>query len=298
VSENPDPRQTLDAWNQAAWCLAALALTTAGQQDGPLTAAAGQVLAAVGISDEPGWPPRGIEPPALRLFGQEAAAPLHQTAALLRTGRADWSAQSDESLLAQGLASAQAARMFARFALPQMGDLAERLAAPGARMLDVGTGVGAMAVGYAEVFPALHVLGIDVLDRVLDLARTTIAASPVADRVTVRRQDVADLTDDAGFDLAWVPAPFIPEPALRRGVSRITAMLRPGGWLMLGHGKYGLDPVHDAVSRLQTIAYGGTPLDEPAAQDLLTTNGLTSVITAVTPTGAPGITLARRAPET
>ena len=294
MTESPDLMQTLDAWDTAAWCLAALALATTGREETPLTLAAGQVLAAVGLVDEPGRPPRGVDPSTAHLLGHQAAAPLHKTSALIRTGRADWSAQSDESLLAQGRASAQGARAFAEFGLPHMSDLAERLAAPGARMLDVGTGVGALAVGYAEVFPALHVLGIDVLDRVLDLARQTIAASAVADRVSVRRQDVAELTDDAGFDLAWVPAPFVPEPALRRGLTRIAATLRPGGWVMVAHGKYGHDPVSDAVTRFQTVAYGGTALDEVAAEGLLADNGLTSVVTAPTPPGAPAITLGRK----
>ena len=83
-----------------------------------------------------------------------------------------------------------------------MGDLAGRVAAPGARMLDVGTGVAAMAVAFAQVFPQLQVVGIDVLDRALDLARRNIAASDVASRVTVRKQDVSGFSDDAGFDLA------------------------------------------------------------------------------------------------
>ena len=63
-----------------------------------------------------------------------------------------------------------------------MGDLASRLAAPGARMLDIGTGVGALAVGFGEAFPQLHVPGIDVLDRALGRARQTLAASGVAAR--------------------------------------------------------------------------------------------------------------------
>jgi SAM-dependent methyltransferase len=294
VTENQDLMQTLDAWDTAAWCLAALALATTGQEETALTVAAGQVLAAVGLVDAPGLPPRGVDPSAAHLLGHQAAAPLHKTSTLVRTGRADWSAQSDESLLAQGRASAQGARAFAEFGLPHMGDLAQRLATPGARMLDVGTGVGALAVSYAEVFPALHVLGIDVLDRVLDLARRTIASSAVSERVSVRKQDVAELTDDAGFDLAWIPAPFVPEQALRRGMSRIAATLRPGGWVMVAHGKYGLDPVSDAVSRFQTVAYGGTALDDAAARRLLTDNGLTSVATAPTPPGAPGITMGCR----
>jgi methylase of polypeptide subunit release factors len=178
------------------------------------------------------------------------------------------------------------------------GDLGSRLAAPGARMLDIGTGVGALAAGFAEAFPQLHVLGIDVLDRVLDraldLARQTLAASDVATRVTVRKQDVAEFADDAGFDLAFLPAPFIPQPALHAGLPRVAAVLRPGGWLMVGHGKFGGTPVQDALTRLKTIAYGGTPLDEAAACHLLRDAGLTSVRPVPTPPGAPAITIGQK----
>jgi SAM-dependent methyltransferase len=284
----------LDTWDTAAWCLAALSLATTGSQETPLTVAAGQVLAAVGLSEGPGRALRGVDAATAPLLGQQAAAPLHKTSTLVRTGQADWSAQSDDALLAQGRSSAQGARAFAEFGLPHLGDLGARLAAPGARMLDVGTGVGALAVGYAEVFPELHVLGIDVLDRVLDLARQTIAASAASERVSVRNQSVAELTDDDGFDLAWIPAPFVPETALRPGTARVVAALRPGGWLMLAHGRYGLDPVSDAVSRFQTVAYGGTVLDDAAARQLLTDNGLSSVMTAPGAPGAPGLTFGCR----
>ena len=291
MTEILDVMPTVEAWDQSVWCLAALALATDHREETPLTAAADRVLAAVGLVDEPGQPPRGVDPTVMHLLSSQAAAPLHQTSALVGSRKVDWSAQSDESLLAQGRASAQGARPFAQFLLPQMGDLAERLARPGGRMLDVGTGVGALAISYAEVFPLLDVVGIDVLAHALDLARLTIGSSTVSDRVTVRRQDVAELTDDAGFDLAWVPAPFIPEPALRRGLSQVATALRPRGWVMVAHGKFGLDPVRDALTRLKTLAYGGTPLDDAAAQRLLTENGLTSVTTALTPPGAPAITL-------
>ena len=175
-----------------------------------------------------------------------------------------------------------------------MGGLAERLAVPGARMLDVGTGVGALAGGFAQVFPQLHVLGIDVLDRALGLARQAIAASDVAARVAVRRQDVAGFADDTGFDLAFFPAPFIPQPAVRAGLPRVAAALRPGGWLMAGHGKLGGTPVEDALTRLKTIAYGGTPLEESAACRLLRDAGLTSVRPIPTPAGAPAITVGQK----
>jgi SAM-dependent methyltransferase len=290
----PSLQAAIQAWDEAAWSLAALALTAS--DDGPheLTAAARELLAANGLTGAPSdpLPDLGTLPPGQ--VASQAAASLHQASALVSGRGTRWSDQSDEALLAQGHTSAQAARDFARIVLPSIGDLPGRLAVPGARMLDVGTGVGALALGFAEVFPQLHVLGIDVLDRALRLASRTLAASGAATRVTVRKQDVAEFSDDAGFDLAWLPAPFIPQPALHAGLPRVAAGLRPGGWLLVGHGKFGGSPVQDALTRLKTIAYGGTPLDEATASRLLRDAALTSVGSVPTPPGAPAITIGQK----
>jgi len=216
---------------------------------------------------------------------------MHQASALAGGRGYDWRTQSDEALVAQGRMSAQRAVTVARFVLPVMGDLASRLAAPGARLLDVGTGAGALAVAFAQVFPQVHVLGIDILDRALGLARQAIAVSDVGARVTVRKQDVADFADDAGFDLAWLPAPFVAGPALHGGLPRVVAALRPGGWLIVGHSKFGGTPTQDALTRLKTLAWGGTLIDDTAACQLLRKAGLTSVRTVPTPAGAPAITI-------
>jgi SAM-dependent methyltransferase len=290
----PDLLAAIAAWDQAAWSLAALALVAAG--DGPpgITATAQQLLSACGITAAPGQPVPGGDTAAARQLASLAAAPLHQAAALASGRAISWSDQSDQALLAQGVASAYGARAFAQLVLPVMGDLGSRLAAPGARMLDIGTGVGALAVAFARVFPQLHVLGIDVLDRPLDLARQSIAASDVASRVTVRKQDVAGFTDDTGFDLAYLPAPFVPRPALQAGLLRAAAALRPGGWVFVARGKFGGTPAEDVLTRLKTLVYGGTPLDEAEASDLLRRAGLTSVRPVPTPQGAPGITIGQK----
>jgi predicted O-methyltransferase YrrM len=293
VSER-DLQATVQAWDQAAWSLAALALGTRDDGQPELTAAAWELLAAAGLTGAPGAQLAGLGTSTPRQIASQAAAALHQASALASGRGYHWGAQSDEALLAQGHAGAQAAVPMARSMLPMMGDLASRVAAPGARMLDVGTGVAALAVSFAQGFPELHVLGIDILDRALDLARQAIAASDVAARVTVRKQDVAEFADDAGFDVAWLPAPFIPQPAVHAGLPRVAAALHPGGWLILGHGKLGGTPVEDAVTRLKTIAHGGTTLDEAAACQLLRDAGLTSVRPMPTPAGAPAITVGQK----
>jgi predicted RNA methylase len=289
-----DLQITIQAWDQGAWNLAALALAVKGDGPPEMTAAAREVLAAGGLTAAPGMPLPGLDTSSPQQIASQAAAALQQASALASGRGFQWSSQSDKALLAQGRVSAQGATAIARFMLPMMGDLAGRVAAPGARFLDVGTGVGALGIAFAEVFPHLQVLGIDILDRSLDLARQAIAASSVAARVTVRNQDVAEFAHDTGFDVAWLPVPFIAEPALQAGLPRVVAALRCGGWLIAGHGKFGGTPAEDALTRLKTIAHGGTPLDATAAVELLQQNGLTLVRTVPTPVGAPAITIGQK----
>jgi predicted O-methyltransferase YrrM len=221
-------------------------------------------------------------------------SPVLQAAELVADLHQGWNAYSDAALAAQGEASGAAAAFFARFVLPRTGDLAERLASPGAQMLDVGTGVGALALGFAEVFPQLHVTGIDVMGRVVELARANVSASPVAGRIRLRQQDVAELTDQSCYDLAWMPAPFVPEPAFSTGITRIVDALRPGGVLMIGHGKFDGTELDSAISRFKTITYGGSAVDASSAMHLLDRHGLVSVQSVPTPPGAPAITIGQK----
>jgi SAM-dependent methyltransferase len=297
--------EILGSVDRAAWTGAALSLVLAADgapvPDDPADsgrvvetrAAATQVLHALGVAL--GADAGGLD---RRALAAQAAAPLLQTAALLTGAGALWAEQSDAAILAQGRASAQGARAFVEFGLPMLSGVAEAMAAPGARMLDVGTGVAALAVAYAEQFPALTVVGIDVLPRVFALATQNVRSSAVAERVELREQDVSTLDDHDAYALAFLPAPFVPQHALEGGVRRIARALIPGGWLMLAHGKFADDPVENALTRFKTIAYGGTALDDTQAQDLLRTAGLVEIMTPPTPPGAPAITVGRRDPLT
>jgi len=161
-------------------------------------------------------------------------------------------------------------------------------------MLDVGTGVGALGAAFAATFPALHVTGIDVMPRVLALAEQTVAEAELSGRMELRNQDVATIDEQHAYDLAWLPAPFVPEPSLIEGVRQIARALRPGGMFMIGHGRFDGPPLDAALTRLQTISYGGTPVDSPTAIRLLTEAGLSDATTLQMPPGAPGITVALR----
>jgi hypothetical protein len=112
--------------------------------------------------------------------------------------------------------------------------------------------------------------------------------------VLLREQDVSALDEPGTYALAWLPAPFVPEAPLRAGIDRLRAALVPGGWLVMGHGKFGGDAVTDAVGRFKTVAYGGTALDDAQAAALLTGAGFEDVRNLPTPPGAPALTVARR----
>lgn len=146
-----DLMAAITAWDQAAWSLAAIAFVAAGDGPPDIAAAAQQLLSARGITAAPGEPVPGGDTATAQQIANLAAAPLQQAMALASGRVISWNDQSDQALLAQGRASAIGARAFAELALPAMGDLRGRLAAPGARMLDVGTGVGALAIAFAQV---------------------------------------------------------------------------------------------------------------------------------------------------
>ena len=61
------------------------------------------------------------------------------------------------------------------------------------------------------------------------------------DRFEIRLQGVQDLDDINRYDLAWLPAPFIPPAAFNAGLANIRSALRPerppiDGWRRLYQG--------------------------------------------------------------
>ena len=294
----------LNRLHEAVWQLAALSFTLRGpssvHQD--LRDAAERVVLEAGWASSEGGSVTiapGIQS-LIKLAGDDqtrmasqTAAPIFQAAALL-SGATEWTSQDDEALMAQGRASAQGAAPFKIFAVPMMDGLGELLAGPSPVMLDVGVGVASMAVAWCEVFPGLRVVGLDVFERALQLARRTVEAAAMTGRIELRHQDIVDLDDRDAFCLAWVPAPFIPPAAIEAGLPRVVRSLVRGGWVAVGHGRFGQDALASAITRFQTVAFGGTPLDNDEAEGMLDRVGLELVATLPTPEGAPAIAIGRR----
>ena len=204
-----------------------------------------------------------------------------------------WAAQDDATLLAQGRSSALGGQMLAMYAVPSLEGLSERFAV-GGDFLDVGVGVAELAAAVCQAMPNARVVGIDVLPRALSLAEKTIAARGLEDRLEVRLVGVQELADVEKFDLAWMPAPFLPEAVFAAGLGRVLHALRPGGWLIVATGRFDGDALGVAVTRWKTLRSGGTPLTPDEARASLDTAGFVGFTELPTPPGAPALFAARR----
>jgi 2-polyprenyl-3-methyl-5-hydroxy-6-metoxy-1,4-benzoquinol methylase len=144
-----------------------------------------------------------------------------------------WHHTDPRILQAQGDASAQFAGALKNHLLPMFGDLGERLARPSARLLDVGVGVASLSIAMCRNFPELRVVGLDVFDVPLGMARENVARAGLADRIELRQLALEDLKEEAAYDLVWLPACFLTPSGIPVAMTRARAALRPGGRILL-----------------------------------------------------------------
>jgi SAM-dependent methyltransferase/predicted transcriptional regulator len=85
-------------------------------------------------------------------------------------------------------------------------ELEARLEADGARVLDVGCGIGWSSISLAKAFPSLRVDGIDSDEASIAEAQRLAAEAGVADRVRFRVVDAAELgaAGEGGYDAAFI----------------------------------------------------------------------------------------------
>lgn len=148
----------------------------------------------------------------------------------------------------------------------------KRIAGPG-RILDVGTGSGAIAIALAHERPEASVEAVDLSAEALTVARGNAERNGVTDRVAMRQGDLRQL-QGAGYDLVVSNPPYIPsadlaglmpevrefEPLLaldggadglsayRLLAAQAGALLKPGGWLLL---EVGIDQAAAVTELLQ-----------------------------------------------
>jgi SAM-dependent methyltransferase len=153
--------------------------------------------------------------------------------------------------------------------------------------LDVGTGVGLLAVSAANVWPGSTIVGIDRWQPSLERARANVAEAGLGDRITLREQDIVDVDDVDVFDCIWVPTFFMDEASLATALPSLVRALRPGGWVALGRADPPPDPIASATNALMTLRDGGHDIEAKRAIDLLEQAGCVSVHAAPRVEGIP-----------
>jgi SAM-dependent methyltransferase len=203
-----------------------------------------------------------------------------------RTRATAWG-YNDEILLENaGAMSAGFIAPLAQVLLPGLEGVMARLDAPGSTFLDVGVGVAGLAIAFAKRWPAARVIGIDPWQPSLKLARDNVAKAGLGDRIELREQRAEDLTDRRTFDLAWIPAIFMPRRAVKPACERIFQALRPGSWILFNAVQPGVDPVTDATWWLRLALFGDSALVAGDAEALLRDVGFESVQTLCSPAGS------------
>jgi release factor glutamine methyltransferase len=135
--------------------------------------------------------------------------------------------------------------------------LARELPAP--RIVDVGTGSGAIALALAKELPCAEIHATEISGAALEIARANAARHQLQDRVRFHQADLLASLDRGRFDFVVSNPPYVGETeeeqvwlevrrfeprsavfaghdgleVIRRLVPETTRVLKPGGWLII-----------------------------------------------------------------
>ena len=133
---------------------------------------------------------------------------------------------ADESMVRNLAAQAEAIwpqekLLFDRYHLP-----------PDARILDAGCGTGEITRRLSDIYWRASVLGIDIIDAHLDMARARCADS--GERVSFENRSIFDLGfPTASFDLVVCRHVLQAIPDADRAIAELARVTKRGGWLHL-----------------------------------------------------------------
>jgi protein-L-isoaspartate O-methyltransferase len=229
-----------------------------------ILAALDEVLAAAGVADL-----GGLEPQQRAMMAGLIRTMFAQSADLLGRPTRDVGWSYTDPVLLEGVGRAS-------MMMPTL------LAGSGefngvSSLLDIGTGVGLLAVSAARVWPECTVTGIDLWEPSLGLARRNVTDARLDHRIEIRRQDVLDLDEADRYDCVWLPTFFFGREVLAAALPKIIAATRPGGHVVAAHYEPPPDPLPRTTMRLRTIRDGGSVLDADGAAGLLRSAGCQDV---------------------
>jgi SAM-dependent methyltransferase len=131
------------------------------------------------------------------------------------------------------------------------------IALTGASVLDIGCGVGGIAVELVRRHGAGHVLGIDVERTVVVRARERAANAGLADRVGIVEVAPGRLPfADASFDVVFSKDSIVHIPDKEALAADVFRVLRPGGWFVASDWLIGHDDEPSPEMRAYIAAEG------------------------------------------
>lgn len=209
-------------------------------------------LSAAGVGELPA-PARQAALGAIRSFMVQAAELLADP-----VREPGWHWSDPLVLQSQGRGSMVVASVLAE-AAARLPGLQAALAAPGAAMLDVGTGAAWLAIALATRWPQLRVIGIDPWAPALELAEHNVAAAGLRERISLRRMAATEVADTSAFVAAWVPTLFLGRGDLLAAMPALKRALVPGGWLLAGAYRGDGSPLNETLAELRCVRGGGHP---------------------------------------
>ncbi|RPI52377.1 MAG: class I SAM-dependent methyltransferase [Acidobacteria bacterium] len=133
---------------------------------------------------------------------------------------------ADESMVRNLAAQAEAIwpqerPLFGRYRLPE-----------NANVLDAGCGTGEISARIGEMLPRAKVLGIDIIDAHLEMARRRSA--PLGTRIRFENRSIFELgLPSHDFDLVVCRHVLQAIPHAERAIAELVRVVRPGGWIHL-----------------------------------------------------------------
>ena len=168
----------------------------------------------------------------------------------------------DRLALARGVSfnpSSPAVQAMLRRDLESLDGLARALQ-DGARVLELGCGVGSRLTAFALAFPRLQAVGVELDPALAAYGRERAAQLGVGDRVIYVVEDATTYAPDELFDLVGWSQFFFPGPSRAGALATARKALRPGGWISAPV-IWGEDPVEAGSSLAQELALEGLLLD-------------------------------------
>lgn len=149
------------------------------------------------------------------------------------------------------------------------------------RIVDVGTGSGAIAVALAHTLPLAQVTALDISEAALAVARRNAEVHQVADRIRFLQSDLLSAVADERFDAVVSNPPYVAEndreslePQVRdfepgvalfagpsgfdvyeRLIPQARDALQPGGWLLMEMGLGQRNPLKRLLSGWDEVSF-------------------------------------------